>query len=312
MNTRSDLVGCFIDVGDGHELYTEVTGNGVPVVFLHGGPGSGFRPEQKSLFDPARYRTVFYDQRGAGRSRPHRDLYANTTDHLVEDLETIRITMGHDRWIVVGGSWGATLALAYAERHPERVAGLVLRAVFLGTRRELDQAFLETPRAFRPGLVDTFLSLLTKRERDDPLAAYWRRILDPDSAVNGPARWAWHDTERILSEIAPAATAIEIRKGPFDTTPATPLFEAHYFANDSFLKPDQLIAEASRLAGIPGTIVQGRYDLLCPPSSSAALAARWPDAEVVIVEKAGHAMSEPGIREAMVKALDDVTSRARF
>lgn len=311
-DNADDASGAYLDVGDGHQIYWEAVGTGIPVVFLHGGPGSGFRPEQRGLFDPSRFRTHFFDQRGAGRSRPHGDLYANTTAHLIEDIEALRKDRGIDRWIVVGGSWGATLALAYAERHAERVAGIVLRAVFLGTREELDWAFLECPRIFRPELLEDFLSLLTPSERKDPLPAYWRRILDPDPAVHGPARWAWHDTERVLSEVTPSRTRVERRPEPYGSLPNTPLMEAHYFANDCFLEPDQLIQNARRLSDIPGIMVQGRFDLLCPPSGSGRVAREWPEARVKFVEKAGHAMSEPGIREAIVAALNDVATRARL
>ncbi len=308
----TDQQGNYLPVGDGHELYVESVGTGLPVVFLHGGPGSGCRPEQRGLFDPTRFRTTFFDQRGAGRSRPYRGLAANTTDHLIADIEAIRVAQGVERWIVVGGSWGATLAIAYAERHPERVAGLVLRAVFLGTRAELDWAFLQGPRQFRPGLLTDFLSILTPAEREDPLAAYWRRILDPDPAVHTKAHWIWHDTERVLSEAAPAVTRVALDRNWPISLPATPLFEAHYFSHDSFLRPDQLVREAGHLAEIPGIMVQGRYDLLCPPGGSAALAAAWPRSHVVIVEKAGHAMNEIGIREALVAALDEVAKTARL
>jgi proline iminopeptidase len=308
----SDLHSAYLPVGDGHELYVESVGDGMPVVFLHGGPGSGCRPKQRRLFDPARYRTVFFDQRGAGRSRPYRELAANTTDYLIADIEAIRTAQGIDRWLVVGGSWGATLAVAYAERHPDRVAGVVLRAVFLGTHAELEWAFLDGPKRFRPALLSDFLSILTPDERRDPLAAYWKRILDPDPAVHARTHWLWHDTERILSETAPAATRVELDREWPSPLPATPLFEAHYFSNNCFLKPDQLITDASRLEDIPGIMVQGRYDLLCPPSSSAALAAAWPRSRVVTVERAGHAMTEPGIQDALVTALDDVAEAARF
>jgi proline iminopeptidase len=312
VNQAARSVGALLDVGDGHRLYVEEIGAGRPAVFLHGGPGSGCRPEQQALFDSSRHRAILFDQRGAGQSRPERSLDANTTGHLVGDIERIRLDRGIDRWLVVGGSWGATLALAYAERFPERVAGLVLRSVFLGTRAELEWAFLEAPRRFRPGLLADLLSLLGPSERDDPLPSYWRRILDPDPAVHLPAGWAWHDAERILSEVAPRVARIDVRQPRSGAGPATPLFEAHYFSNDCFLGPDQLLANVHRLRGIPGAIIQGRYDLLCPPATSAKLADAWPGCEIVIVENAGHAMSEPGVFAAMKNAVDRVTRIARF
>ena len=304
--------GSFLDVGDDHQVYVEAVGEGIPIVFLHGGPGSGVRPEQRALFDPKRYRAIFFDQRGAGRSRPSRNLRANTTQHLIDDLEAIRVANRIERWIVVGGSWGATLALAYAQRHVDRVAGVVLRAVFLGTRRELNWAFLEGPRAFRPDLLADFLSLLTPEEQIEPLEAYWRRILDPDRTVHAPARWAWHDTERVLSEVRPSTSRVQLKTNSVGPLPATPLFEAHYFSNSCFLEPDQLLRDATRLAGIPGEIVQGRFDFLCPPAGSSALGEVWSDAEINVVDGAGHAMSEPGIRAAVIDALDRVADRARL
>lgn len=299
-----------LPVGDGHVLFVEEGGpaDGVPAVFLHGGPGSGAQPGHRSLFDAARHRAIVFDQRGAGRSTPQRSREANTTRHLIADMELIRAALAIDRWLIVGGSWGATLALAYAEAHPERVAGLVLRAVFLGTGGELDRAFIEGPRWLRPDLLADFLTVLPPTEREHPLAAYYRRILDPDPAVHGPAAWAWHDAERILSQANPATTRLSPH-GPDEPLPTTPFMEAHYFAQGCFLEPDQLMAEAWKLAGIPGILVQGRYDFLCPPSTSHALAAAWPDAEVRMVEGAGHAMSEPGITEAMVAAIGDLTRR---
>jgi proline iminopeptidase len=297
----------FLDVGDGHQLHVEQVGrpDGIPAVFLHGGPGSGCRPGQRELFSPSRYRAVLFDQRGAGRSRAEDRFRANTTADLVADLERIREALEIERWLVVGGSWGATLAVAYAETHPSRVTAMVLRAVFLGTRAELDWAFLNGPQRLRPDLYGDFLSGLPEAERGDPLAAYWDRILDPDPAIHGPAAWRWHDTERVLSEASPARHRL-VAPPALGALPATPFFEAHYFRNDSFLRPNQLMADAGRLARIPGIIIQGRYDLLCPPSTSFRLAAAWPGAEVRVVEGAGHAMTEPGITPALRSAIDEL------
>jgi len=301
------LTTMMLPVGDGHELYVETVGraDGIAAVYLHGGPGSGCQPSHRRLFDPTQFRAVLFDQRGAGRSTPRRSRVANTTQHLIADMELIRETLGIERWLVVGGSWGATLALAYAQSHPERVSGIVLRATFLGTRSELDWAFGAGLAHFHPGLHEDFLSLLPEHERANPLESYWRRMLDSDPAVHGPAARAWNDTERILSEIAPAASrlnfaAINEAAGPLA---ASPFMEAHYFANDCFLAPGQLLAEAGRMARIPGKIVQGRYDLLCPPATAFALARQWGNAEVVMVDKAGHSLSEPGVGEAVVAAI---------
>jgi proline iminopeptidase len=301
-------------VSGGHEVYVESSGRagGCPAVYLHGGPGSGCQPDHRRLFDPERFHTVLFDQRGAGRSRPKGGRENNTLPDLIADMELIRERFGFECWIVAGGSWGATLALAYAEAHPARVSGLVLRATFLGNRAEIETAFGPVLARFYPDLHRDFLGQLPVEERSDPLAAYWRRILDPDPAIHGPAARAWHDTERALSELKPGRVrldpAVLQSNGPM---PATPFMEAHYFQNDCFMAPDQLLRDAGRLAGIPGVIVQGRYDLLCPPATSDALATRWREAEIRVVEAAGHNLYDAGIRDAVMKAIADVASRPR-
>ncbi len=296
----------FLEVGDGHRLWVQAQGeaSGIPAVFLHGGPGSGFQPGNFNLFDPARYHAVFFDQRGAGRSQPRGGLEANTTAHLIADIEALRRHFGFDKWLVVGGSWGATLALAYAQTHPERVSGLVLRAVFLGTAAELDWAFGTGLRHFYPALHADFLNFLPEAERADPLPNYYRRILHPDPAIHLPAAHAWHNTERILSEVAPGRTRLS--PAPADRPrPNSPFVEAHYFHNQCFMAPKALLDGAHRLAGIPGLIVQGRYDLLCPPATSHALASRWPDARVVMAEVSGHSLSHPAVHQAVRSAIAD-------
>jgi proline iminopeptidase len=299
-------------VGDGHELYVESVGRagGIPAVYLHGGPGSGCQPDHRRLFDPERFHAVLFDQRGAGRSPPKGSREDNTLPHLIADMEIIREKFGFERWLVAGGSWGATLALAYAQAYPHRVSGIALRATFLGTRAELEGAFLKLLPLLYPDLGNDFLSVLPEEEREQPLDAYWRRILDSDAAVHGPAARAWHDTERILSEHAPGRVRLDLESlNSTRTLPGSPFMEAHYFQNDCFMKPDQLMAEAARLAGIPGIIVQGRYDLLCPPATSHALSAVWPESEVRLVEGAGHTLYDPGVRDAVMKAIADLASR---
>lgn len=295
-----------LDVGDGHEIYVERIGrsDGIPAIYLHGGPGSGCQPAHRAMFDPTRFSAVLFDQRGAGRSRPWLRLEANTTQHLVADIERVRVWAGFERMIVVGGSWGSTLALAYAEAHPMRVAGIVLRAIFLGTRAEAEWAFVTGPRLFRPDLHAQFMAQLPEAERAEPLGAYYRRLLDPDPQVQVPAAWAWHYYERALSELLPAGGSIPAVLRTTGRPPPTAVMEAHYLAQDCFLAPDQLVADAGRLAGIPGTIVQSRYDLLCPPVSAHRLHRAWPGSELQFIENAGHAMSEPGVREAMRAALE--------
>ena len=299
-------------VGDGHEIYVEAVGraDGIPAVYLHGGPGSGCQADHRRLFDPERFHAVLFDQRGSGRSRPKGSREENTLPHLIADMEMIREKFAFERWIVVGGSWGATLALAYAEAHPDRVSAIVLRATFLGTYDELLGAFIHTLPRFHPALHADFIGLLPEDERVALLDAYWRRILDPDPAIHARFARAWHETERALSEYRPSRTRIDPASlNAKGTLPATPFMEAHYFQNDCFMRPGQLLEEADRLTGIPGIIVQGRYDLLCPPATSQALAAVWRDAEIRMVEGAGHTLYDPGVRDAVMKAIADVASR---
>ena len=308
------LTSQMMPVGDGHELYVETVGRagGLPAVYLHGGPGSGCQPDHRKLFDPQRFHAVLYDQRGCGRSRPKGSRDANTTAHLIADMEMIRENLGFERWMVVGGSWGATLALAYAEQHPQRVSGIVLRATFLGTRAELEAAFLETLPRFYPALNDDFLSILPPDQRQHPLDAYWQLILNPDPAIHGPAARAWHDTERILSEHAPKQTRLDLAAlRSTRPLPSTPFMEAHYFQNDCFLKPDQLMRNAENLTGIPGIIVQGRYDLLCSPSTAHGLAAVWPTVELRTVESGGHSLYDPGVRDAVALAIADLAVKSQ-
>ncbi|MGL4261548.1 MAG: prolyl aminopeptidase [Afipia sp.] len=298
-------------VSDGHELYVETVGraDGIPAVYLHGGPGSGCQPDHRRLFDPLRFHAVLFDQRGAGRSSPKGSREANTLPHLIADMEVIREMLGFERWLVVGGSWGATLALAYAQAHPSRVSGIVLRATFLGTRDELEWTFIGGLRRFYPDLNDDFLSLLPPDERAQPLDAYWQRILDPDPAVHGPASRTWHDTERILSEHKPSKTRLDFAAVANDARglPSSPFMEAHYFQNDCFMKPGQLLENAERLRGIPGIAVQGRYDLLCPPSTAHALLAAWPEGKLRMVETAGHSLYDPGVKDAVVAAIEELS-----
>jgi proline iminopeptidase len=315
-SNRSDpfapLTSLWLPVGDGHEIYVETVGrtHGIPAVYLHGGPGSGCQPDHRRLFDPERFQAVLFDQRGAGRSRPKGGREDNTLSHLIADMEIIREKFGFARWLIVGGSWGATLALAYAQAHPDRVSGIVLRATFLGTRAELEGAFINVLPRFYPDLNADFLSLLPTEMRAQPLDAYWRRILDADPTVHGPAARAWHDTERILSEHTPGRARLDLASlNSTKPLPATPFMEAHYFQNDCFMKPNQLLSQAGKLSEIPGIIVQGRYDLLCPPATSHALAAVWPRSEVRVVEAAGHSLYNAGVRDAVMRAIADMASQ---
>lgn len=298
-------------VGDGHWLYVEEVGTrgGVPALFLHGGPGSGAQHLHRRLFDPTRFHAFLFDQRGSGRSHPYLSLDENSTQKLVADIEAIREHFGIDRWLVVGGSWGSTLAVAYAEAHPKRVTGLALRAIFLGTRAEVEWAFVEGPKLFRPDLYADFVELLPESERSDPLGAYLRRLADPDPAVQAPAAHAWAAYERALSELVPAHARLSTSIGRSDRLPPTPIIEGHYIRNDFFLEDGQLLRDAHKLRGIPGIMVQGRYDLLCPPKTAYALAAGWETCRLQLIDKAGHAITEPGVMAALTAAVDELASR---
>ena len=301
-----------LSVGDGHWLYVEEVGRagGIPAVFLHGGPGSGSQHLHRRLFDPARFHAFLFDQRGAGRSHPYLSLAANTTQHLIADIEAIRAHFGIERWLVVGGSWGSTLAVAYAQAHPERVTGLALRAIFLGTRAEAEWAFVDGPKLFRPDLYADFVGQLPSAERADPLAAYLRRLADSDPTVQVPAAQTWATYERALSELTPSQTRLTPPVGRSERLPPTPIVEGHYIRNDFFLAPDQLVREANRLKDIPGVIVQGRYDLLCPPKAAYALSQAWGDkCRLEILDKAGHAITEAGVMDALTAAVGELGAR---
>lgn len=297
-----------LDVGDGHWIYVEEVGRkgGRPILFLHGGPGSGSQVLHRTLFDPARDHVFLIDQRGAGRSHPYLSCQANTTAHIVADLEAVRAHFAIDRWMLVGGSWGSTLALAYAERHPDRVTGLVLRALFLGTDEEVRWAFIDGPQIFRPELFEAYCNQLPPEERADPLAAYVKRLTGPDGPERTRAAHAWNAYERTLSELAPKHAVIPETTAEGARLPPTPIIEAHYIANSFFLTPGELLTNAHRLYDIPGVIVQGRYDLLCPPKAAHALASAWPAARLEIIDHAGHSMTEPGVMEAMRHAITEL------
>lgn len=302
--TRENLA-----VGDGHEIHVRSYGNpgGIPALFLHGGPGSGVQESQLGIFDPSRFHVIAFDQRGAGLSRFDDRFHANTTPHLVADIERIRKRFGIERWMVVGGSWGATLALAYATAHADRVGAMVLRAVFLGTHHELERAFLSSLPRFYPQLYADFVGLLPEDDRSRVLDAYWDRILDADPAVHRPFSIAWHDTERVLSVLSPDVPCLseDLSARGDRPLPRTPFMEAHYFRNDCFLDAP-LIEQVHRLNGLPGILIQGRYDLLCPPETSYALASRWTGSSVRVVSPAGHSMEDKSIRSALTAAITEM------
>ena len=302
-----------LQVDDIHKLTIKEYGaeEGYPVVFLHGGPGSGCRNNLCDIFDLDKFRIIAPDQRGAGDSTPKGCLEQNTTRHLVDDLELIRKHLDIEKWLVVGGSWGALLAVAYAECYPNAVTGLVLRSLFLGDDDEIRRAFIDLPKIFRPELYSSFINLLNEAEKLAPLQAYYKRILDGNPSVSLPAICVWHDYERALSVLQsslPDDCILPERLSPSIAEnrdiPNTPRMEAHYFSNRCFLSPLQLLNNADRLHGIAGVIVQARYDLLCPPLNAYTLSYRWAHSRVVNVEGAGHSQSEKGVAEAMREAVN--------
>ena len=286
-----------------HELYLEECGNpdGLPVLFVHGGPGAGYEPWHRQFFDPQKYRIILFDQRGAGRSTPHAELAANTTAHLVADMEAIRAYLGVDRWLLFGGSWGSTLSLVYAQAHPDRVLGLILRGIFLCRREEIQWFYQEGASRIFPDYWEDFLRPIPGDERGDLLDAYHRRLTGDDELARMAAAKAWSLWEGRTATLRPRRSVIDHFADPH-TALALARIEAHYFVHDAFLEPDQILRDAPRLADIPGILVQGRYDVICPPKSAWDLLRAWPRAELQIVPDAGHAASERGIVDALVRA----------
>ncbi|MEO5694234.1 MAG: prolyl aminopeptidase [Usitatibacter sp.] len=292
-----------------HRMYYEQSGHsrGVPVLFLHGGPGAGASAVHRQFFDPRFYRIVVYDQRGAGRSTPLGCLEDNTTPRLIEDIERLREFLKIDKWVIFGGSWGSTLALAYAEHHPERCAGLILRGIFLCRPGEIDW-FLYGLRAIFPEAWRAFSSFIPEAERGDLLAAYYSRLTDADPAVHMPAARTWSVYEGSCSTLLPNP-ALVADFASDRVALGLARIEAHYFRHQIFLQPDFLLSNTHRLREIPGVIVQGRYDIVCPTVSADDLHRAWPEAEYVVVCDAGHSAFEPGIRSRLIAATEDFKKR---
>jgi len=296
----------FLDVGDGHSIYYEQCGNpaGKPALFVHGGPGGGGDVNARRFFDPAGYRIVVFDQRGSGRSRPHASLEANTTWHLVADIERLRAHLGVARWLVFGGSWGSTLALAYAEKHPQAVSELVLRGIFLLRRKELEWFYQHGASMIFPERWQDYLAPIPEDERGDLLAAYHRRLLSDDRATRLAAARAWSIWEGATSSLWPNEERTR-KFGEDEFALALARIEAHYFVNGGFFTHEnQLLDDVRVLADIPAVIVQGRYDVVCPMVSAYELHERWPEADLRIVGDAGHSAYEPGITAELVAATD--------
>ncbi len=299
-----------IDVGGGHEMYWEVCGNpeGAPALFLHGGPGAGATRIHRRFFDPEHYRIVIFDQRGAGRSKPLGGLRDNTTPHLIADIERLRESLDIKRWLIFGGSWGSTLALAYGIDHPERCNGFVLRGIFLCREVEIDW-FLHGMRTVFPEAWAKFASFLPEDERGALLANYHRRLTDPDRDTHMPAARAWSTYEGACSTLLPSPETVAAFNED-QVALGLARIEAHYFKHHIFLPEDHLMAHVGTLRHIPCTIVQGRYDMVCPIVTADQLTKAWPEADYIIVPDAGHSAMEPGIREALISATERFKSLA--
>jgi len=298
-----------LEVDELHTIYWEEVGNpdGVPVVFLHGGPGAGLSPQHRRFFDPQHYRIILFDQRGAGKSTPLGEWRNNTTQLLVGDIEQLRIKFGIDQWLVFGGSWGSTLALAYGQAHPDRCLGFILRGIFLCTKAEVDW-FLHGVQWFYPELYDEFVAPIPEAERGDLLTAYTTRMMSSDPAVYWPAARAWSRFEgrRVFllpQPDEPASDTLDLGVGRL---------ESHYMANHGFFSDDQLVKEVGRIAHLPVVIVQGRYDVICPPLSAYRLHQAWPGSVLKIVPDAGHGALESGISRSLVAATEQFKRKRKF
>lgn len=298
-------------VDEPHELYLEESGNpdGIPVLVVHGGPGGGCEDYHRRFFDAERFRIILMDQRGAGRSTPLAELEGNSTDTLVQDMETIRQFLGIDRWLLFGGSWGSTLSLVYAEAYPERVLGLVLRGIFLCRPRDIQWFYQEGASRVFPDYWQDFLAPIPEAERGDMVTAYYRRLTSANELEQIQAAKAWSIWEGRCATLHPNPKVVEHFGHPHVAI-ALARIECHYFMNNAFLEPDQIVRDAGRLADIPGVIVHGRYDMVCPLDNALALHQAWPEAELHIIRGAGHSASEPAIVDALLRGVEEVVAKS--
>ncbi len=295
----------FISVSPLHTIYFEECGNpqGKPALFVHGGPGSGAKPVNRTYFDPSRYRIILVDQRGCGKSTPHAETRENTLQDLIADFEKIRTHLKIDQWMVFGGSWGSTLGLAYAETYPERVTELVLRGIFLGRQKELDFLYQHGTSEIFPEAWEDFIALIPENERDNMMLAYQKRFNGPDKALRYKAAQAWSVWEGSISKLFYDKKFADAYGDP-EFALAFACIENHYFTHQLFLEPNQLLRDAHKIRHIPGVIVHGRYDVCCPVTNAWDLHKAWPEAELHIVADAGHSATEPGIIARLVQATD--------
>jgi len=299
-----------IAVDPPHELFVEESGNpdGIPVLVVHGGPGGGCEDYHRRFFDAERYRIILMDQRGAGRSRPLAEFVGNTTQNLVDDIETVRTFLGVDRWILFGGSWGSTLSLVYAQSHPDRVLGLVLRGIFLCRPRDIHWFYQEGASRVFPDYWRDFLAPIPEGERGDLVAAYYRRLTSSNELEQMQAAKAWSIWEGRCATLHPNPRVVEHFGHPHVAI-ALARIECHYFMNNAFLEDDQIVRDAALLKDIPGIIVHGRYDMVCPLDNALALSQAWPEADLRIIRDAGHSASEPAIIDALMRGVDEVAAQ---
>ncbi|TVP57676.1 MAG: prolyl aminopeptidase [Halomonadaceae bacterium] len=299
-----------LDVGDGHILYLEESGNpdGIPVVVVHGGPGAGSQASLRRFFDAERYRIILFDQRGCGHSTPLAGLEANTTQHLLQDMEQIRQFLQIDQWLLFGGSWGSTLSLVYAQTHPERVLGLVLRGIFLCRPQDIYWFYQEGASRVFPDYWQNYLAPIPQQERDDLVAAYYQRLTSDNELLQIQAAKAWSIWEGSCATLQPSPSVVEHFSHPHVAISLARI-ECHYFTHNAFLEPDQIVRNAHRLKQIPGIIIHGRYDMVCPLDNAQALHEAWPEARYSIIREAGHAASEPALVDALMRATDEMSDR---
>lgn len=295
-----------------HDLYLEEAGNpdGIPIVFVHGGPGAGSDASSRRFFDPDVYRIVVFDQRGAGRSTPHAELEDNTTQTLVADMEAIRHFLKIDKWVLFGGSWGSTLSLVYAQTYPENVMGLILRGIFLCRDEDLQWFYQSGASRIFPDYWEDYYEHIPEAERDDMIAAYYRRLIGQDEIARMGAAKNWSLWEGRCLTLRPSVQAVEKFSDPH-LAMSLARIEAHYFMNEAFMETNQILKNAHKLQGIPGIIVHGRYDVVCPLDNATALHKLWPDSELLIVRDAGHSALEPGIIDALVRATAEMAKLFR-
>ncbi len=300
----------YLAVDDLHEIYVEECGSedGIPVVFLHGGPGAGCEAYHRQLFDPEKYRIILFDQRGCGRSIPHAQLRQNTTQHLIADIEKIRQYFEIEKWVIAGGSWGSTLALAYAEAHPEAVSGMIIRGIYLCTAKEIQWFYQYGTSQFYPDYWQDFIAPIPVEEQDDLLQAYHKRLTGDNEIARMQAAKAWSLWEARTATLRPHKRLLEHFSDPH-TALSLATLEAHYFVHNGFLEDNQLLNNAERLCDIPCYIIHGRYDMICPIEQAYALHQRLPLSELFIVQEAGHAASETAIRAALIEASNKLLNR---